>query len=54
MVKLNRNNFDSLLQGVYNNHNNNEFKTTVEKNLKKCKKNFVENNYPESYRKGCT
>ena len=40
-VKLNRNNFDSLLQDVYNNQNNDEFKTVVEKkpyDLKNAKK----------------
>ena len=30
-VKINKNDFDSLIQGVNNNLNNNEFKTTVDK-----------------------
>ena len=30
-VNLNKNDFDSLTQGVYNNLNNYEFKTTVDK-----------------------
>ena len=32
-VKLNKNDFDSLTQDVYNNLNNDEFKTTVNKKL---------------------
>ena len=32
-VKLNKNDFDSLIQDVYNNLNNDEFKTTVEKKV---------------------
>ena len=30
-VKINRDDFNSLIQGVYNNLNNNKFKTTVDK-----------------------
>ena len=30
-IKINKNDFDSLIQDVYNNLNNNEFKTTVTK-----------------------
>ena len=30
-VKINKNDFDLLIQGVYNNLNNNEFKITVDK-----------------------
>ena len=30
-VKLNKNDFESLIQDVYNNQNNDEFKTTVDK-----------------------
>ena len=40
-VKINRNDFNSLIQDVYNNLNNNEFKTTVDKktyDLKNAKK----------------
>ena len=43
-VKTNKNDFDSLMQDVYNNLNNNEFKTTVDKksyDLKNGKK-FLE------------
>ena len=32
-VKINRNDFNSLIQDVYNNLNNNEFKTIVDKKL---------------------
>ena len=32
-VKINKNDFDSLIQDVYNNLNNDEFKTTVKKSL---------------------
>ena len=32
-VKINKNDFDSLTQNVYNNLNNNEFKTTVDKKI---------------------
>ena len=43
-VKLNKNDFDSLIQDVYNNLNNDEFKTTVDKkayDLKNAKKFLV-------------
>ena len=43
-VKINKIDFDSLIQDVYNNLNNNEFKTTVDKktyDLKNAKKFFV-------------
>ena len=41
-VKINRNDFNSLIQDVYNNLNNNEFKTTVDKKTYDLKnaKNF--------------
>ena len=48
-VKLNKNNFDSLIQNVYNNLNNDEFKTAVDKKnlwFEKYKKVFGENNFP--------
>ena len=44
LVKLNKNNFDSLIQDVYNNLNNDELKTTVDKkayDLKNAKKFLV-------------
>ena len=50
-VVLNKNDFDSLIQDVYNNMNNDEFKTTVDKkahDLKNAKKVFGENNYPKN------
>ena len=50
-VKLNENDFDSLIQDVYSNLNNDEFKTTVDKKslwFEKCKKVFGENNYPKN------
>ena len=40
-VILNKNDFDSLIQDIYNNLNNDEFKTTMDKkvyNLKNSKK----------------
>ena len=43
-VKINKNNFNSLIQDVYNNLNNDEFKTTVNKkvyNLKNAEKFLV-------------
>ena len=43
-AKINKNDFVSLIQDVYNNLNNNEFKTTVDKktyDLKKAKKFLV-------------
>ena len=43
-VKLNKNDFDSLIQDVYNNLNNDEFETTVNKktyDLKNAKKILV-------------
>ena len=43
-VKINKNDFDSLIQDVYNNLNNDEFKITVNKktyNLKNTKKFLV-------------
>ena len=49
-VKLNKNDFDSLIRDVYNNLINYEFKTTVEKkacDLKNAKV-FGENNYPKN------
>ena len=45
LVKLNKNDFDSLTQDVYNTLNNDELKTTVNKNaydLKNAKKFLVE------------
>ena len=48
-AKINKNDFDSLIQNVYNNLNNNEFKTTVDKKklrFEKCKKVFRKNNQP--------
>ena len=50
-VKLNKNDLDSLIQDVYSNLNNDEFKTTVDKKslwFEKCKKVFGENNYPKN------
>ena len=44
MGKINKNDFDSLIQGVNNNLNNNEFKTTVDKktyDLQNAKKFLV-------------
>ena len=43
-IKTNENDFDSLIQDVYNNLNNNEFKTTVDKkiyDLTNAKKSLV-------------
>ena len=43
-VILNKNDFDSLIQDIYNNLNSDEFKTTVDKkayNLKNSKKFFM-------------
>ena len=43
-IKLNKNDFDSLIEDVYNSLNNNEFKTTVDKkayDLKNAKKFLV-------------
>ena len=43
-VKINKNDFDLLIQDVYNNLNNDEFKTTVDKkayDLKNAKKFLV-------------
>ena len=42
-VKINRNDFNSLIQDVYNNLNNNEFKTSVDKKTYHLKnaKNFL-------------
>ena len=43
-VKINKNDFDLLLHDVYNNLNNNQFKTTVEKktcDLKSAKRFLV-------------
>ena len=43
-IKLNKNDFDSLIQDVYNDLNNDEFKTTVDKkayDLKNAKEFLV-------------
>ena len=50
-VRINNNDFDSLIQDVYNNLNKNEIKTTVDKktyDLKNAKKFLAKNNYPKN------
>ena len=50
-LKLNENHFDSLTQDVYNNLNNDEFKTIVNKkayDLKNAKTFLGENNCPKN------
>ena len=53
-VVLNKNDFDSLIQDVYSNMNNDEFKTTVDKKAYDLKKVFCKNNYPKNKQKVCT
>ena len=50
-IELNKNDFDLLTQYIYNNLNNDKFKTTVDKkayDLEKCKNVFSRNNYPKN------
>ena len=56
-IELNKNDFDLLTQYIYNNLNNDKFKTTVDKkayDLEKCKNVFSRNNYPKNQLKGGT
>ena len=50
-VKINKNEFDLLILNVYNDLNNNEFKTTIDKKnllFEKWKNAFGENNYSKN------